>query len=55
MDGDDLYRVVEEYEALGIHRAGTPVDRATFDWYERHLEAVGLTTERSVVPFDRVL
>ena len=53
MDGDDLYRVVEEYEALGIHRAGTPVDRATFDWYARHLEAFGLTTERSAVPFDR--
>lgn len=53
MDGDDLYRVVEAYESLGIHRAGTAVDRATFDWYERHLQSFGLTTGRSAVPFDR--
>jgi len=53
MDGDDLYRVVEAYEALGIHRAGTAVDRATFDWYEARLQRLGLRTERVDVPFDR--
>ena len=55
MDGDALYAVVEEYERLGIHRAGTEVDRATVDWYEQHLQALGLSTERSAVPFDRYL
>ena len=53
MDGDELYALVEAYERLGIHRAGTQTDRATFDWYEQHLRALGLSTERSVVPFDR--
>lgn len=53
MDGGGLYRVVEEYEALGIHRAGTTVDRATFDWYESHLQRLGLRTERVDVPFGR--
>lgn len=53
MDGDELYALVEAYERLGIHRAGTQTDRATFDWYEQHLWALGLSTERSVVPFDR--
>ncbi|MDG1367903.1 MAG: hypothetical protein P8P85_12665 [Acidimicrobiales bacterium] len=53
MDGDELYAFVEEYEHLGIHRAGTEVDKTTVDWYEQHLQALGLTTERSAVPFDR--
>lgn len=53
MNGDALYAVVEEYERLGIHRAGTDVERATVDWYEQHLQALGLTTERRAVPFER--
>lgn len=53
MDGVALHRLVEEYEALGIHRAGTAVDRATVDWCEGHLRSLGLRTERSSVPFDR--
>lgn len=53
MNGDEMFRIVEEYERLGVHRAGTDVDRATVDWYEGHLRALGLTTERSPVPFER--
>jgi len=53
MNGDELYALVESYERLGIHRAGTETDRATFDWYEQRLRARGLSTERVAVPFDR--
>ena len=55
MDGSTLYRLVEAYERLGVHRAGTGVDRATVDWLEARLRSVGFRTSRTPVPFDRYL
>ena len=36
-----LYCVVEEYASLGDHRAGTPVDQDTIDWFCGRLERCG--------------
>lgn len=53
MDGQQLYEIVETYERLGVHRAGTDVDRATVEWVEQMLAAQGLATTRVDVPFER--
>ncbi|HZU71331.1 MAG TPA: hypothetical protein VE990_01045 [Acidimicrobiales bacterium] len=51
--GRMLYRLVEEYSALGEHRTGTDVDRATVDWFSAQLEALGAEVERHPYEFDR--
>lgn len=53
MSGEDLYAVVEHYHRLGIHRAGSPADRATVDWYAAELTRRGLTVAEDPVAFDR--
>ena len=40
-DGDSLYALVEEYSALGDHRTGSAVDRATIGWFADRLERLG--------------
>lgn len=49
-DGSALYRLVEEYAALGDHRTGTDVDHATRAWFAAALEARGADVEE--VPYD---
>ena len=53
MNGAELYRLVEQYHTLGIHRAGTAVDHRTVDWYADELGRRGITAEREAVPFER--
>ncbi len=48
-----LYGIVEEYAALGIHRTGTSVDRATVDWMAEQLADAGLTVEREPYDFEQ--
>jgi hypothetical protein len=49
--GEELYRIVEEYSALGDHRTGTEVDRATADWLMARLEDFG-ASDVCCEPFD---
>ena len=44
--GRRLFRLVEEYAALGDHRTGTDVDRATVDWLVARLESRGARVTR---------
>jgi hypothetical protein len=47
-----LYEMVKEYAALGTHRTGTEVDRATASWLAAQLEARGATVARQDFSFD---
>jgi len=49
---DLLYEMVKEYAALGIHRTGTDVDRATAGWLAARLEMRGATVSRQEFSFD---
>lgn len=52
--GDELLgRWLREYCALGIHRVGTAVDRATNDWFAARLGELGAVVERRRFGFDR--
>ncbi len=51
--GPSLGRWVEEYCALGDHRTGTAVDRATTAWFAGELVALGGRVERHPFAFDR--
>ncbi|MEO0492513.1 MAG: hypothetical protein AAF081_03765 [Actinomycetota bacterium] len=53
MNGTQLYEIVETYERLGVHRAGTDVDWATVEWVDEQLVARDLSTTSIDVPFDR--
>jgi hypothetical protein len=48
--GEALYRTVEAYAALGVHRTGSTGDHATTLWLERRLTTIGLRPERQ--PWD---
>ena len=49
-----LYRIVEEYAAIGAHhRTGTAEDARTLDWFEDRVRALGAQTERQPWSFDR--
>ncbi len=50
--GAKLYRIVEAYADLGIHRTGTAVDRITADWFKSQLEALGGRITRHDYQFD---
>ncbi len=52
-NGDKLYKIVEEYSELGVHRAGTDVDTATAKWMTQKLTELGLRVDTEDVPFDR--
>lgn len=51
--GPDLYRLVEDYAALGEHRTGSAVDAATRDWFCAELQRRGGSVERRPFRFDR--
>jgi hypothetical protein len=51
--GASLYELVEQYAALGAHRAGTPADAATVAWLGDLLAARGLGVGHDPVPFAR--
>ena len=51
--GERLYALVEEYEALGDHRTGTPVDRDTREWFAARLTERGARVEMTEYEFDR--
>ena len=53
MDGNGLYRLVEDYAACGDHRAGTSVDHLTAAWMASQLADRGLTVEVDEFPFAR--
>ena len=50
--GQQLYQAVSEYAALGNHRTGTAVDRATADWLQARLVALGAHVQRHDYSFD---
>ncbi len=51
--GEQLFDFVKEYSDLGIHRAGTDVDRATVEWLVEKLNRRGLRIGTQPVPFSR--
>lgn len=51
--GEDLYKLVEEYAALGEHRTGTPVDSATLAWLSDLLRQAGANVAQQPFSFDR--
>ncbi|HUY99830.1 MAG TPA: hypothetical protein VMU89_05735 [Thermomicrobiaceae bacterium] len=51
--GEGLYRLVEEYAALGDHRTGSEVDAATIAWFAAELARRGARVERRPFGFDR--
>lgn len=51
--GDRLFGLVEAYAALGDHRTGSDVDRATVVWLADRLRAIGLEVTVEPVGFDR--
>ena len=50
--GEDLYRIVCEYAALGHHRSGTDHDTATTEWFAELMSDLGDVTT-APVEFDR--
>lgn len=48
---EQLFRLVSEYEELGIHRTGSAVDLETVDWLIEHLELAGMNVRRETVNF----
>ena len=51
--GERLYKIVEDYAALGDHRTGTPVDRATIEWFGNEIRVRGARVEQLPYTFDR--
>jgi len=49
-DGTDLYGLVQDYDALGEHRAATQADAATTLWLSAKLRAAGLTVTQQSFP-----
>ncbi len=45
---------IKEYDAQGIHRTGTPVDRVSAEWLAAKIEAIGLTPHIPGFSLDRV-
>jgi len=45
LSGVSLYRDVARYASFGLHRFGTPGDRATTDWIAGELQAAGYSVE----------
>jgi hypothetical protein len=45
LGGDKLYADVGHYASFGLHRFGSPGDRATTDWIAGELRAAGFTVE----------
>lgn len=45
LSGANLYRDVARYAAFGLHRFGSPGDRATTDWIAGELRAAGFSVE----------
>ena len=50
--GEDLYRIVRDYAALGHHRSGTDRDLATAEWFAHLVSDLGTVTT-TVVEFER--
>ncbi len=50
---DELFGLVQAYESLGVHRAGTEGDRLTSDWLTSLLTDVGMKVHTEEVPFER--
>jgi Iap family predicted aminopeptidase len=48
---DELFELVCAYEALGLHRTGSKVDRATVNWLAEQLKICGFTVREDAVPF----
>jgi hypothetical protein len=51
--GSRLYRIVEEYCAIGEHRTGLPEDAATVAWFADALRAMGGKVEEQPYTFQR--
>jgi len=49
-----LARFVREYDQQGIHRTGTPVDRASADWLADEVAAAGIEAQLDPMPFSRI-
>lgn len=53
LSGTQLYRIVEEFAALGDHQTGSDVDASTVTWLSERLRALGLAVTIDRQPFDR--
>jgi len=51
--GDALWRDVQRYAAFGVHRYGSPGERAAMDWIERELRAAGLAASAQALRMPR--
>ena len=51
--GDALWRDVQRYAALGVHRYGSPGERAAMDWIEGELRAAGLAVSSQALRMPR--
>ena len=51
--GERLYKIVEAYASLGDHRTGTPVDRATNEWFGNEMRNRGARVEQLPYTFDK--
>ncbi len=49
-DGASLYKLVQDYDALGEHRAATRADSATTAWLSMKLKAAGLAVAHQSFP-----
>ena len=49
-----IARVIQEYEAQGFHRTGTPVDRTSGEWLAEQVRQIGLTPSAEPFPLNRV-
>ena len=53
LTGEHLYRIVQTYSALGVHRTGTPVDQATTEWFASELGKRGAQVDHVPYRFER--
>jgi len=52
MSGESLFADVQQYEAFGIHRAGTEGDRNTTEWVGRELARAGFEVNLDPIRFN---
>ena len=51
--GERLFRVVQDYSAMGNHRVGTAVDAQTNSWFANQLRAMGAEIQMQPFRFER--
>lgn len=55
LSGDALYQDVRTYDEFGVHRYGSPGERAALGWLSKELSAAGLKVEQQPLKMGRQL